>query len=133
MKKKVLAAFAAIALLLMTDAQTAVNTLAIATATTTTADTGVVTSERRIVTAMTWNTAGTATVLLEEQVSEAASVPWTLVATMVDCNSSGVGTVNGTAATPCSFSTLTPRVRTRLRVSACSGCSVNRVIQDVPK
>jgi len=132
--KRVLALLAALALLLAPlSAFSGVNTLPVATATTSTADTGVITSERRIVTVLVWGAAGTSTVLLEEQGSEAAGTPWTLVATMVNCNSSGVGTVNGTASTPCSFSTITPRVRTRLRVSACSGCSVNRVIQDVSK
>jgi len=105
-----------------------VNTLPVVTTTTLTSDTGVFTGGKASASIMVWNAAGTATVLLEEQSTDSAgAAPWVLVKTMVNCSSTGV---DGSSV-PCSYSTITPKQRTRLRVSACSGCSVHRIIEVV--
>lgn len=107
----------------------AINTLTVATATTSTGDTGIVTDARRQVNASVWNTAGTATVALEEQLTDTAGAgPWTLVVPMVNCSSTGIDA----SSVPCAYKTMTPGVRTRLRVTACSGCSVKRIIETIP-
>lgn len=100
-------------------------------ATTTTTDTGVSTAGRKYVLVMVYSTtgSGTSTVVLEEQSdgTTGTSAPWITVKTMTNCDADGLDN----ASVPCSYSTLTPRARTRLRVSACSSCSLQRIIQDV--
>lgn len=119
---------ALLAILTAAPAFGAVTVLTTATATTSTADTGVITAGRRYARAAVYNTAGTATVLVEEQSDAAGTFPWILMKTMTNCDANGI---DGSSA-PCVYATTTPAVRLRLRVSACAGCSVKRVIQDVP-
>lgn len=109
------------------------------TTTTSTAATGQATGSARYVIVQVWQAAtfsGTSTVLVEEQGSNltGALAPWVTVATMANCDTAGAGTVTVggvTSAGPCKMQTLTPAVRTRLRVSACAACKLYGVIQDV--